>query len=160
MGRIGKMETYGRAYEVLMSALREFPAEMWQFKPAPEMWSIHETIVHIADSEANSYARCRRLIAEPGQSVMAYDENRWASALDYHRQSTEEALELFRVLRRNSYHLIRDVPEAVWAHTILHPENGLMTMDDWLDVYERHVPEHIAQMRAVYEAWRAQSSAR
>jgi hypothetical protein len=30
-----------------------------------------------------------------------------------------------------------------------------MTMDDWLDVYARHVPEHIAQMREVYADWKA-----
>ncbi len=29
-----------------------------------------------------------------------------------------------------------------------------MTFDDWLHTYERHVPEHIAQMRAIYETWR------
>jgi hypothetical protein len=28
-----------------------------------------------------------------------------------------------------------------------------MTMDDWLDTYERHIPEHIEQMQAVYEDW-------
>jgi uncharacterized damage-inducible protein DinB len=154
--RAQKIESYGRAYEALAEALKEFPAEMWQFKPAPEKWSVHETVVHIADSEANSYARCRRLIAEPGKDVMAYDENHWAAALDYHGQSTDEALELFRALRRNTYHLIRSLPEPVWSHTIYHPENGTMTMDDWLDVYERHIPEHIAQMQAVHREWAAQ----
>ncbi len=28
-----------------------------------------------------------------------------------------------------------------------------MTLDDWLDIYERHVREHAAQMRAVRAAW-------
>jgi hypothetical protein len=30
-----------------------------------------------------------------------------------------------------------------------------MTFDDWLDTYDRHVPEHIAQMQAVYNEWQA-----
>jgi len=29
-------------------------------------------------------------------------------------------------------------------------------MDDWLDVYDRHVPDHIAQMQAVFTAWQIQ----
>ena len=33
----------------------------------------------------------------------------------------------------------------------VHSESGRMTFDDWLHTYERHVPEHIAQMRAIYE---------
>ena len=42
-----------------MGALTQFPREMRQWKPAPDQWSIHEVIVHLADSEANGYARCR-----------------------------------------------------------------------------------------------------
>ena len=41
----------------------------------------------------------------------------------------------------------------LWSNTVFHPENGVMTMDDWLDVYERHVREHIEQMRANYANW-------
>jgi hypothetical protein len=29
-----------------------------------------------------------------------------------------------------------------------------MTFDDWLDIYERHIPEHVDQMRRNYEAWK------
>ena len=28
-----------------------------------------------------------------------------------------------------------------------------MTMDDWLDTYERHVTDHIDQMQAVFDDW-------
>jgi hypothetical protein len=149
-----KIESYGRAYEKLQAALQRFPAEMWQFKPA-DGWSIHEIIVHLADSEANSYIRCRRFIAEPGQAVMSYDEGRWASLLNYHHQDTATALELFRCLRQASYQLIRSLPEPTWANTVYHPEHGQMTLDDWLDIYERHVPDHVSQMAGNYEAWQA-----
>jgi hypothetical protein len=126
---------------------------MWQFRPAPDRWTIHEIVVHIADSEANSYVRCRRFIAEPGKPVLAYDEMQWAGSLRYHEQDTDEALELFRWLRLKSFHLIQTLPGAAWANTVYHPENGRMTLDDWLDVYERHIPEHVLQMQANYEAW-------
>ena len=148
-----KIESYGRAYDLLIEGLEQFPAEMWHYKAAPNGWSIHEIIVHITDSEANSYIRCRRFVAEPGQTVMAYDENGWAVALDYQEQSTAEALELFKWLRHNTYKLIGSLPESVWANIVYHPENGTMTMDDWLGIYERHIPEHLQQMRLNYEAW-------
>jgi hypothetical protein len=154
--RLQKIESYGQAYDKLITALTRFPRAMWQYRPAPDRWTIHEIIVHIADSEAHSYARCRRFIAESGSSVMAYDEMAWAQRLNYHAQSPEAAIELFRQLRASSYELIKTLPETVWTNTIVHPENGVMTMDTWLDVYDRHVPEHIAQMQAVYAAWQAQ----
>ena len=88
--------------------------------------------------------------------MTAYGENGWARALGYAEQDADEALELFRLLRGRTYQLIRSLPGAVWANTIMHPENGAMTLDDWLDVYARHVSDHVAQMQTVYAAWRAQ----
>ncbi|HZY42085.1 MAG TPA: DinB family protein [Anaerolineae bacterium] len=150
-----KIESYGLAYHQLVEALDQLPREMWQYRSAPDRWTIHEIVIHIADSEANSYIRGRRFIAEPGTQIAAYDEMRWATALRYHDQSTDEAVELFKWLRSSSYNLIKTLPDVVWSHTLDHPEIGIMTMDDWLDIYERHIPEHIAQMRAVHTAWQS-----
>ena len=148
-----KLESYGNAASELDAALKRFPPEMWHYRDEHGCWSIHEHIVHIADSEANSYIRCRRLIAEPGLDLMAYDENRWATALDYHSIETVGAVELFRALRRQTFKLICDLPESAWSNTCYHPENGSMTLDDWLDVYERHVAEHVEYMKQNYEEW-------
>jgi hypothetical protein len=153
--RQAKIESYGRAYETLTAALDKFPREMWHYRGQRDPWTIYEVIVHISDSEANSYARCRRCIAEPGSTVMAYDENVWAKMLNYGEQSADDAIELFRWLRNNTYKLINMQPEAVWSQTIMHPENGLMTLDDWLLVYEDHIPAHVRQMRLIYEEWKA-----
>jgi len=153
--RASKIEVYGAAYDELTAALARYPREVWPYRSPVDPWTIHEIVVHIADSEANSFVRLRRLIAEPGQPVMAYDENVWARRLDYQAQSPEDAVQLFRWLRHNSYLLVKSLPEATWAHTIEHPENGLMTMDDWLDVYAQHVAEHVAQMDRILAEWQA-----
>ncbi len=152
-----KIESYGKAYDTLTEALKHFPKEMWAFKPK-DGWSIHEILVHITDSEANSFVRCRRLIAEPGSEVLGYDESGWCAALNYKEQSADDAMELFKWLRRASYNLIKSQPDSVAAHTVNHSENGVMTFDDWLNVYERHIPEHVEQMQKVYGEWKAANS--
>ncbi len=149
-----KIESYGRAFDTLKAAVARFPKEAWGFRPAPDRWTIQEIIIHITDSEANSYVRCRRFVAEPGKDLMAYDENLWAKALDYGTQSAEVSLQLFRWLRQASYALIRDLPEDTWGHANFHPENGMMTMEDWLDTYESHVRNHVAQMEENYQIWK------
>jgi hypothetical protein len=149
-----KVESYGKAHGLLVEALKQFPKDMWTFRPK-DGWSIHEIVVHITDSEANSFVRCRRLIAEPGSAVLGYDENVWAKALNYEEQSTDEAIELFKWLRRASYNLIKDRADSVAGNVIHHSENGPMTFDDWLDTYERHIPDHVAQMQRAYEEWKA-----
>jgi DinB superfamily len=144
--RQAKIDKYGAAYTHFGAALGRFPREMWRYRSHNEQWTIHEIVVHIADSEANRFVRLRRLIAEPGQAVTAYDENAWARRLNYESQSPADALQLFRWLRHNRHVLILSLPEAAWAHTIQQPENGLMSMNDWLEVYARHVSDHGAQM--------------
>lgn len=152
--RRSQIESYGRAYEQIVAALAEFPKEMWQFKPSPERWSIHEIIIHLADSEANSFVRARVFLAEPGKTIMAYDQDKWAKSMNYQNLDTDTALDLFRALRKSTYELICQAPAEAWDKMIVHPEAGLMTMDNWLDVYEKHIPGHIDQMRKNFEAWK------
>lgn len=154
-----KIDSYGAAYGRLTAALERFPRGMWQFRPGPDRWTIHEIIIHIADSEANSYVRCRRLLAEPGGMVLGYDEAGWAKRLRYHEQSPEDALALFKWLRHTSYLLIKEAPAEVWANTVNHSTDGVISMEDWLDTYDRHVSDHVAQMQAVYDDWIKNSQA-
>ncbi len=44
-------------------------------------------------------------------------------------------MELFRLLRRQTHALIETLPESAWSNACYHPENGNMTLEDWLDVY-------------------------
>jgi len=145
---------YGNAASLLSEAVAGLPSEMWQYKPSPAQWSVHEIIIHITDSEVNSYIRCRSFIADPGKTIMAYDQDKWAIKLRYHDQSTTDAMELFRGLRKASFELIRNLSREIWSHTITHPEQGVITMDDWLRIYADHIPLHIRQMKRVFESWK------
>ena len=49
-----KIELYGHGYDMLIETLKEVPQEMWKFKPEPKEWSVHEVLVHLADSESNA----------------------------------------------------------------------------------------------------------
>lgn len=148
-----KLAAYATAHDQLRAAYARYPREMWTYRPAPDQWTLHEIFIHITDSEVSSYFRCRRLIAEPGSTVPGYDENRWARDLNYHDQSVEDAVELFRWLRHKSYALVKDLPDETWSNTVTHGEDGRITLDKWLDTYERHVRDHIEQMEEVYDQW-------
>ena len=150
MNRREKITLYSNAYDLLTNALKEFPKEMRDYKPASGKWSIHEIIIHITDSEANSFCRVRKFIAEPGSTVMAYDQDEWAIKLDYSNQSIYDALQLFKLLRKGAFNIIKD---EIWNHKIYHPENGEMTMGDWLSTYSDHIPIHINQMKRNFADW-------
>ena len=141
-----KIEKYGKAYEELTAFLKTLSKEEIAYKPAPEKWSAHEIVVHIADAEANSYVRLHKALAEPGEMIFAYNQDKWASSLDYSHKDFNDHLELFRLLRKISYDMIKDMPDGKWENQYNHLEYGLVGLDRWLDIYVGHIPGHIAQI--------------
>jgi hypothetical protein len=151
------IDTYGTAFENFVVAINEVPKQIWQFKPEPKEWSVHEIIVHLADSETNSYLRARRLVAEPGGTLMAYDQDVWAIKLNYHEQNTDDALQVTKWVRKTTYDFIKQIPEAVWENTAVHPEYPEpYTFEKWLKTYANHPNVHAEQVRNNYRIWQAQ----
>src|SRR5262244_3103655 len=117
-----KIELYGQGYDLLLEMLKDIPRAMWKFKPEPKEWSVHEVLIHLADSETNAALRARKLIVEPGGTLMGYDQDKWAIDLNYHDQSIEDALETLRLVRKTTYALLKKQPNEVFEHTVRHPE--------------------------------------
>lgn len=150
-----KIEQYGRGFDLLTAALAKVPREAWSHRPAPGEWSVHEIIVHMADSESMAALRARKLIVEPGSTLMGYNESKWADALNYKEQSPENALEIIRLARRSTYELLKRQPDEVFTHAVRHPEySEPYTFERWLDIYARHIPDHIEQLKSSYQAWK------
>ncbi len=150
-----KIELYGRGYDLLMKTLKDIPREMWKFKPEPKEWSVHEVLVHLADSESNAALRARKLIVEPGGMLMGYDQDKWTIELDYHDQSYEDALEIVRLVRKTTYELLKKQPDKVFEHSVKHPEyDEPYTFEKWLNIYCAHIPGHIQQIQNNYKLWR------
>jgi hypothetical protein len=158
-----KIEEYGRGFDLLTAALAEVPQEAWEFKPALDEWSIHEIVVHMKDSESMGVMRLHKLIAEPGSTLMAYEESKWADALNYQNQDVEDALQIFKLTRRTTYRLLKTLPDQVFMQSVVHPEvvhpeyGESYTLEKWLNIYTRHIPEHIEQLQKTYQAWKEQN---
>ena len=150
-----KIAEYEKGFDLLRTALAEIPKTAWLYRPAPGEWSVHEIIIHMADSEFMSALRARKLIAEPGSLLMGYDEANWADALGYQEQSAEVALEIIRLARQSTSELLKRQPDEVFKHSVTHPEypDDPYTFEDWLNIYARHIPDHIEQLKRSYQAW-------
>ena len=58
----------------------------------------------------------------------------------------------------NTYNVLRMLPDSTWMHSIDHPESGKLTLAQYFQINAVHVPDHIAQMQNVYEAWQARGA--
>lgn len=153
-----KIELYGNGYDLLMQTLKDVPQEMWQFKPEPKEWSVHEILVHLADSESNAALRARKLIVEPGGLLMGYDQDKWAVELNYHEQSWEDALETVKFVRKTTYKLLKQQPDEVFQNSVKHPEyDEPYTFEKWINIYSGHIPGHIEQIKNNYKIWKNQN---
>lgn len=147
------IESFGRGPALLCAALRPLPKKMWLYQPSSGRWSIHEIILHLADREVNSYFSLRRLIAEPHHELADFDAAQWADSLGYFHQSTREAVEIIRRLRKMTYQLAVALPPPVWLRTVTHAQQGEITLENWLQQQERHIPVYIEQIQQNYAAW-------
>jgi len=115
-----------------------------------EGWTPRQVIHHVADSEAQSYARLRRLIAEPGTIIQGYDEGKWAesSTLGYSESPVESAIAVFTAVREASYLLLLRLNESQLENKGTHSESGEYSIRDWIRSYTNHPTDHANQIRA------------
>ncbi len=153
MERKEKIENYLNGHQELKDALYKIPQEVWQYKPSPTEWSVHEIIIHIADSETNACIRLKKIISEPDTVAPNYDQGQWAENLPYHQMSIDLALELLGCLRRQNCELLNLVEDSKWENKLNHKASGGLTIDKWLDMYINHITSHIGQMNRNYKNW-------
>jgi hypothetical protein len=129
----------------LVNSLSEYDLD----KSDSEGWTPRQVIHHMADSEAQSYARLRRLIAEPGTTIQGYDESKWAEnpILNYKSEEIEVSLAVIRAVRQSSYELIKRITENELQNSGVHSESGNYSVKDWLETYTKHPIDHANQIK-------------
>ncbi|HEX7405620.1 MAG TPA: DinB family protein [Candidatus Nanopelagicaceae bacterium] len=118
-------------------------------KSKPDGWSPRQVIHHLADSEAQSYARLRRLVAEPvGSSLQGYDESAWAQnkALGYKELPIENSLAVYLSVRAGSLDILKRLTLADLDRYGEHSERGKFTIHDWIRIYSKHPRDHAGQI--------------
>jgi hypothetical protein len=152
-----KIKSYGEGYALLKEALADIPRKAWKFKPAPTEWSIHEIIIHLADSETNAALRARMLAAEPGRMIMAFDQEKWADVLNYTDQNVDDALKLVKYARKTTHDWLKHEPDEVFEHTVVHSDyEKPYSFEMWLNIYPEHILAHIEQIKNNYKLWKKQ----
>jgi hypothetical protein len=114
-----------------------------------ENWSSRQVIHHCADSEAQSYARLRRLVAEPNPVIQGYDENLWAEdeTLGYTDLPVENSIAVFTAVRAASLDIIKRLKPEQLELTGTHTEAGEYSLKRWLETYTRHANNHADQIK-------------
>ena len=146
--------SFARGPSLLKDAVAVCPEAALDFKPGPRKWSVRDIAWHLAESELHGYCRARFIVAEPGVTILPFDQDRWADTLDPVAHPLEEALDLFRLLRELMARQLRGLSEESWRKSIQHPQRGEITLERWLESYDGHLKVHLAQLQRTLDAWR------
>jgi hypothetical protein len=116
-----------------------------------EGWTPRQVIHHVADSEAQSYARLRRLIAEPGTMIQGYDEGAWGenATLGYSELPIGISVAVYAAVRASSLEILKRLNEGQLNNSGTHSESGEYSIHNWLENYINHPRDHASQIQKI-----------
>ena len=146
MDRRELLERYRTGTADLDDALRDITDAELDRPQAQGEWTARQVVHHLADGEAMSYTRLRRLVADDQPVIQGYDEPVFARRLHYDRP-IGSALAVVSAVREASVDLMAAMTPDDWAKVGTHSEIGAYSVDLWLSIYAEHVHDHADQIR-------------
>ena len=116
-----------------------------------EGWTVRQVVHHVPDSHMNALTRFKLALTEDVPTIKPYDEAAWAKLEDVRSTPVETSLSLLDALHDRWVRILNAMSESDFSRQLRHPENGPMTLDQMLALYEwhgRHHVGHIISLRA------------
>jgi hypothetical protein len=117
-------------------------------RPAQREWSATEVLGHVLDAEVTLAFRIRKLAAEPGGVIVAWDQEKWTDGLRHQRGDARILLAAYAALRAANLDQIRRLTPAQRSAAGRHPEYGRLRVNEMLEHWAEHDLIHLAQIRA------------
>ena len=115
----------------------------------PGGWTVRQLVHHLPDSHVNAYVRTRLALTEDNPTIKPYQEQLWAELADAKTMPVEVSLILLDALHERWVALLRTVGHAEFSRTLVHPQNGPMSLDALVALYAWHGKHHVAHVMAL-----------
>ncbi len=137
------------------------------WRPAPGEWSANECVGHLIEAERRGFAgRIRSIVtgSTPGTAIPleGWDPPAVSAARGDHLRDGGELVAELEALRAESVALVRGLLPADLELGGMHPEVGLLRVDELLGEWVHHDRNHIRQILAVTQdrVWDQMGNAR
>jgi uncharacterized damage-inducible protein DinB len=141
------IEQYEAGGQKLQSAIAHLGKQDLLWKPSANdgigLWSIHQIVIHLMDSDLIWGNRMKSIIAEENPTILGYDESKFAASLFYEDQNIEAAIELFSMNRAQLAKILRKLPDSAYSRAGQHNERGPVTLGQALEMMVYHVEHQI-----------------
>jgi hypothetical protein len=137
------IDQYAAGGAVLREAVVGLTREDLQATPGPGDWSIQQLVIHLADSDAISIDRMKRMLTEDNPSLLYADETAYVRELRCDQQSLEDAVLLFDAGRRQFARVLRPLPDSAFERAGTHNRRGRVTVGGMVADYVEHLEYHL-----------------
>ena len=107
---------------------------------------------HLADSHMNAFIRVKLGLTEDHPTIRPYNQEDWARTAEARDIPIESSLALLKGLHQRWCVLWESLSDADWSRTVMHPEVGEITVEDFLRTYSDHGAAHIDQIERTLAA--------
>ena len=111
-------------------------------------WSVRFILLHLSDSETVLYDRIRRILSERRQVIWAYDQDAWATGLDYSQVPLVLGRRIYGSVREAVIYFAGRFYQEKGRLEFVHSETGVRTLKDEFEKVASHNEHHLAQIRS------------
>jgi hypothetical protein len=133
----------------LEQLIYSIPFKFVTSRPEETRWSVLEIVCHLADAELLASARIRRIITQDRPNLWGYQQEQWATALNYRQRRIGTVLARFALLRRENAELLESLDAEVWHQTGNHDVYGTLSLEQLIEDYLNHTAKHLDQIGRV-----------
>lgn len=135
----------------LRAAVKGLNEQQLETPYRPGGWTVRQVVHHLPDSHMNSYIRFKLAVTESQPQIKPYEEQLWAELVDGKTAPIEISLQLLEVLHQRWVMFLQSLKPSDFSRTLLHPANGVMTVDTLLRLYAWHGRHHVAHITSLRE---------
>ncbi len=147
--RIGMIRELPVKLEAALSGLDE---RQLAAASAEGEWSIGQVVHHMADADANFFVRMKLVLTDDTPKLWLFEQDGWARLADTAGVPIQPSLSILRGLHERWSVLLDSLPESAWLRQGVHPESGLVTLEDLLVTYTDHGEIHLEQIAKIRAA--------
>ena len=131
-----------------------------RWRPQPGKWSIAEQLAHLADAEVVLGGRLRFAAAQPGSTIVAFDQDKWAATGKYAEIPAAASVATFSTVRQWNLTFLDRLDAAAREGYAMHQERGRETLAHMLKLIAGHDINHLNSMQQLAIAAAARVSAK
>ena len=145
----GWIDQIGRVPGELRALVQDLSERQLDTPYRPEGWTVRQVVHHLADSHLNAYVRTKLALTEREPTIKPYDQASWAELPDASTAPIESSMSLLEALHARWVSALRAMDGEAFKRTLIHPEQGLITVSRIVQSYAWHGRHHIAHLNTL-----------